>query len=299
MRHIATRMLVIASAMARSRGSALRGLVSWGRFLRPLACGLLVTAAMQSPAAARGADVAATAGTVGASGPVVSLGLQGISFQVTAGVPDSFALEALDGDGHVATGYTGTVHFTSNDPQATLPSDYTFTAADLGVHSGFQAIFVNAGVIRTLSVADISNSGINGTQTGIAVTPAAAASLQLLPSVSTVAAGTPFNFGLRALDSFGNVASGYRGSVRFTSDDALAALPADYAFVPADTGTHTFFATLKTGGIRSLAATDLLSPAIAGFGQVTVVGSVPEPGSWALMWAGTAVIAGALARRRL
>ena len=35
---------------------------------------------------------------------------------------------AYDAYGNVATGYTGTVAFTSSDPQACFPADYTFTA---------------------------------------------------------------------------------------------------------------------------------------------------------------------------
>ena len=36
------------------------------------------------------------------------------------------------------TGYSGTVHFTSNDAKAVLPANYTFVAADAGARS-FQA----------------------------------------------------------------------------------------------------------------------------------------------------------------
>jgi streptogramin lyase len=52
-----------------------------------------------------------------------------------AGTPFDVTVRALDPYGNFATGYTGTVHFTSTDPQASLPADYTFTAADNGVHT--------------------------------------------------------------------------------------------------------------------------------------------------------------------
>ena len=35
----------------------------------------------------------------------------------------------------MATGYTGTVHFTSSDPDAVVPSDQAYTAGDGGVHT--------------------------------------------------------------------------------------------------------------------------------------------------------------------
>ena len=47
----------------------------------------------------------------------------------------SFTVTAQDAYGNRATGYTGTVHFTSSDAQASLPVDYTFTAADAGMHT--------------------------------------------------------------------------------------------------------------------------------------------------------------------
>ena len=50
-----------------------------------------------------------------------------------------------DAFGNIATGYVGTVHFTSSDGQALLPADYTFTAARLGQHT-FQVIFKTTGI---------------------------------------------------------------------------------------------------------------------------------------------------------
>src|SRR5205814_294217 len=54
------------------------------------------------------------------------------------GTPATFTVTALDKAGNVATGYTGTVHFTSTDAQAGLPADFTFTSgpgSDNGVHA--------------------------------------------------------------------------------------------------------------------------------------------------------------------
>jgi ELWxxDGT repeat protein len=54
---------------------------------------------------------------------------------ITAGAAGSFTLTAKNADGSTNTAYRNIVHFTSSDPQAVLPADYTFTAADLGVHT--------------------------------------------------------------------------------------------------------------------------------------------------------------------
>jgi hypothetical protein len=52
------------------------------------------------------------------------------------------------------------------------------------------------------------------------------------------------------------VATGYRGTVHFTSSDAKAGLPADYTFTAADNGAHTFAATLNTVGTQWLQVID-------------------------------------------
>ena len=47
---------------------------------------------------------------------------------------NALTVVAKDALGNTASGYTGTVHFTSTDSQATLPADYAFAPADGGVH---------------------------------------------------------------------------------------------------------------------------------------------------------------------
>ena len=53
--------------------------------------------------------------------------------QSVAGFAARVMIVALDASNQVVTGYTGTVHFTSSDASATLPADYTLTAADDGM----------------------------------------------------------------------------------------------------------------------------------------------------------------------
>src|SRR5262249_58859248 len=68
---------------------------------------------------------------------------------------------ALDAFGNVATGYAGTVHFSSSDASATLPPDFTFSAADQGVHT-FTGVVLNATGVQTVSVADSLSSAVAG-----------------------------------------------------------------------------------------------------------------------------------------
>ena len=52
---------------------------------------------------------------------------------VTPGVAFTFTVTALDAYGNVATGYIGTVQFSSSDAAASLPVNYTFTSSDAGI----------------------------------------------------------------------------------------------------------------------------------------------------------------------
>jgi streptogramin lyase len=92
----------------------------------------------------------ATADQLTLSAPAVS----------TAGTAFTVTVKALDRSGNVAAGYTGTVHLTSSDPLAILPNDYTFTAADAGVHT-FMVTLRKAGD-QTITVADTVSHWISG-----------------------------------------------------------------------------------------------------------------------------------------
>jgi hypothetical protein len=89
----------------------------------------------------------------------------------------------------------------------------------------------------------------------VTVSPGVATHLGISgPGAAT--AGVTFTITLSALDAFGNIATGYRGKVHFTSSDHNATLPADYTFTAADNGSHTFTATLKAGGKQTITVTD-------------------------------------------
>ena len=179
----------------------------------------------------------------------------------TAGVAHSITVTAFDAYGNVATGYTGTVHLTSSDGQAALPADYTFTAADAGVHT-FTATLKTAGT-QSITATDSTSATITGSATGISVSPAAAA-LFTVTGFPATTAGVGHTFTVTARDAFGNVATGYAGTVNFSSSDVQAGLPASYTFTAADSGVHTFTATLKTAGTQSITVTDATDATVTG-----------------------------------
>lgn len=211
----------------------------------------LLTVGTQTITATDVANAAIT-GTVSsdATPPVAALfAVSGFPATV-AGVAQTFTVTVRDTIGQVATGYTGTIYFSSSDVQAGLPASYTFTAADAGVKT-FTATLKTAGT-QSLVVRDLTGLLV-GSQAGIAVTPAAFAKYALtVPNGADskghvlVTAGDAIALTVRATDAFGNTIVGYKGKAKFTSTDAQAALPADYAFTAADAGVHTFTVALKT-----------------------------------------------------
>ncbi len=296
--------------------------------------------------------------------PASSLAVTGFPSVITVGNAGSFTVTAKNADGTTDTSYTGTVHFTSSDGQAVLPADYTFTAADKGVHT-FSATLKTAGT-QSFTATD-TTYGTKGTETGITVNPAAASQLVFRQQPSTTTAGqtispavtvdvedsygnvvtgnnstvtvtlssgtfaggsatasatasggvatlstltidragsytlkatdgslTPansgsftvqpaaastlsvtgfptsttagvaHNFTVTLRDPYGNIATGYTGTVHFTSSDHKATLPANYTFTAADAGMDTFSATLKTAGTQSITAANTTNPSLTG-----------------------------------
>jgi subtilisin-like proprotein convertase family protein len=224
----------------------------------------LATVGSQTVTASDGAVGPITGSTtvsVVAPAPATHLGVT-VPGAVTAGSAFSITVTALAAGGGTATGYTGTVQFSSSDGRAILPASYTFTAADHGAHT-FTGLVLDTAGTQSLSVRDSASSSIAGGGS-VAVSAAAASRFVVRGIPSSLTAGTAANFTVTVTDAFGNVATGYRGTVHFTSTDPQAALPANYTFMAADAGRHTFSAVLKTAGTQSLTAADTVNGSRAG-----------------------------------
>lgn len=199
--------------------------------------------------------------TVNPSAPT-HFSLSGYPTSTVAGTASSFTVTALDSSNNTVTGYTGSVSFSSSDSAAILPANYTFASGDNGSHT-FQATFKTAGS-QSITVTDTATSSITGNQSSISVTAAGAAHLVLSGFPSPTQPGVSHAFTVSVQDAFNNLTSGYGGTVHFTSSDGSAVLPADYTFTSADSGTHTFNATLNTTGTQTLTATDVVNSALTG-----------------------------------
>jgi hypothetical protein len=188
-----------------------------------------------------------------------------------AGAAHSVTVKAFDGYGNVATGYTGTIHFTSSDTKAVLPADYTFTTADKGVHKFTTALTLKTAGSRSVTATDKTTSSITGSQT-VTVTPGVAKTLKVSIAASPYPVGTAHSVTVTAIDAYGNTATGYVGTIHFTSSDGSAVLPGNYTFTGADNGKHKFTngLTLNTTGSQSVTATDTGHSSITGSQTVTV-----------------------------
>ena len=110
----------------------------------------------------------------------------------------------------------------------------------------------------------------------ITVNPAAASSLSIT-APATATAGRPFTITVTAFDPYNNVATGYRGTVNFTSSDNRASLPGVYTFIAGDGGVHAFGngVTLRTSGTQTITVYDVFHPSIIGGASVDVGGVAP------------------------
>jgi hypothetical protein len=100
------------------------------------------------------------------------------------GTAFSFTVTALDGNGDVDTGYSGSVHFTSSDGAANLPSDSTLVEG-----SALFSATLNTAGNHTISATDAANSSIGGTSGAVTVI-VAPISVSGSTSTGTVLGGT-------------------------------------------------------------------------------------------------------------
>ncbi|HXD88767.1 MAG TPA: VCBS repeat-containing protein, partial [Urbifossiella sp.] len=172
-----------------------------------------------------------------------------------AGDTVNVTVQAVDSLGNLGADYSSTVHFTSGDSLAGLPADYTFTPADGGTHT-FSVKLISSGS-RFIGVSEVG--GLVSGGTSVLVAPGAAQSLALAGGAGSIGVARPIS--VVAHDAFGNVASGYTGTVHITSSDPLAVLPADVALV---NGMASVNVTLMTVGTQTITASDNANPSLTG-----------------------------------
>ena len=214
---------------------------------------------------AQDVDAAVIAGQQGGiavgPGPMHGFNIAGPN-QVVAGTYATLTIVAVDSFGNVASDYTGTVHFSSSDVTALLPTAYVFAAAD--ANGVVLAPILHTAGAQSVGVFDTTTPTLQGSLP-IAVSHAAAATFVWSQLPSTWTAGDVGSPVLAATDAYGNVVTDFAHTVHVTCSDRAAALPADTAFTPADAGVVQFTTGLMfaTAGVQTLTATDVQDSAVA------------------------------------
>jgi MBG domain/Bacterial Ig-like domain (group 3)/Putative Ig domain len=171
-----------------------------------------------------------------------------------------FIIYAYDASGNLATGYDGTVAFTSSDPGF----------VNLGPVTLINGVATQTGVLKTagtdsITATDTTNPSITGT--GFFTVQPGVATHIVLTAPSSAYVGSPISYTVTAYDLYGNVATSYGGTVVFTSTDPSAVLPGSSAIT---NGTGTFSATMETAGAQTITATDALNSLAGASGIINV-----------------------------
>jgi hypothetical protein len=202
---------------------------------------------------------------------------------VTACSSTSVSVTALDAGGNQVTGYIGSVQLSGGGAGATFPASHSFTTGDAGSFT-FTGVVLHTTGTPTITASDGTISTASALLT---VNPGAAASFAVAPSPSSVTADAAFNVTVNALDSCGNIATGYSGTVSLSAPtDGQGVIPASQTLI---SGQRTFTGMkLRTAGSRQVTAKDTANTAITGAATVTVapgpaavlsLGSFPTSGT--------------------
>ena len=104
-------------------------------------------------------------------------------------------------------------------------------------------------------------SGCGGGSGSSSTAPPLPTHFAVTPSAGTAVQGVGFTVTVAAIDTAGNLATSYSGSVRLSSSDSAAVLPAP---APLTNGQQTFSVTMATIGPQTISATDTVTTSLAG-----------------------------------
>jgi hypothetical protein len=183
--------------------------------------------------------------------PVTRLVLEAPA-SVEAGAPLSLKVTALDVHDNLVKDYSREVTFSVDADGATVPAAYTFASADGGSRR-FDFTFEKA-VATKITVTDSAGLTVSH---DVSVSHAPASSLVMVAPSAPVRAGIAFTVDVTLKDTYGNVATGYTGTLGFTSSDPKLVPPASGELTRTDAGHKVFSVTLKTAGEHSLSVKDL------------------------------------------
>jgi hypothetical protein len=178
-----------------------------------------------------------------------SIAISPSSSSITVGDSRAYTAEGFDAFGNSRGDVTADAAFTiAPDGSCTLAS---CTATEDGPHT----------VTGMIGAIDDDAS--------LTVNPGAATTLEVT-ATSPQAAGVSFAVTVTARDAFGNIATGYTGTVALTST-APDVMPTDHTFIPGDAGTFAFTVAIAAPASVSFTATDTVTASITGAsGAITI-----------------------------
>jgi hypothetical protein len=135
------------------------------------------------------------------------------SSTVRAGTQQEITVTAIDSLGETAISYAGTVHLSSDDPDAILPGDYAYTSADKGVH--VFAITLKKQGTHNIGVVDTQTASITGLQY-YDVVAGDLHHLVVEPATVTIGPGVPQSYSTVGIDAYGNTIGDWTAKSTFT-----------------------------------------------------------------------------------
>ena len=200
------------------------------------------------------------------SGPASKLTVSPGAGTASTGTPFNFTVTAFDSFSNTATTYAGTVHFSSTDASAVLPADSKLTNGT----GSFSATLKTSGN-QTITATDTVTASLTGSSSAISASgPATHFSFTAQTSAST---RRYISINVTALDASNNTSNGYNGTVKITSTDTAAILPANVTFQNGFGGN--FQITMETAGNQTVTATDTVTPSIKGTSSAIAVTATP------------------------
>ncbi len=197
-----------------------------------------------------------------------------ITNPVAAGAASNVQVKAVNAAGVTATGYTGTVRFTSTDDNATLPSNYTFLAGDAGVKQFISGVTFKTAGTHSVTATDTTTATITGSQTGIVVNPGPATKIVLTANPTTISSSviTDSTLTARILDQNDNLVTSFNGSVNFAVTEGTTAfgnIKAGSTSVAAANGVATSVVQSKVTGGGTITCTASANGLTQGTANVT------------------------------
>ena len=245
------------------------------------ASGIATAPTFTANAIAGAYNVTATAGALSTTFALTNSAGAPATIAATVGTPQSTTVNTA-----FATALQAKVVDASNNPLSGVSVTFSAPASGAsGTFSGSATVVTNASGVATAPT--FTANGIAGAYN---VTATAGALSTTFALTNNAAAQTATHFrvsfvsnlasnvvvSVAALDASNTTVVGYLGTIHFSSS-APATLPADYTFIAADQGVHTFTLQSAPGG-QTITVTDVTNASITGANSTTVMCPIPPAG---------------------